>query len=109
VVISELGWDQGMFSAIGEDADCTHRFPNEYNYHMEVTTTLGQRFSAATAYPQGHWCKPFSDAEVEHKFCSLAGDVLSEQQGHKTLECLWSLEQLPNLQTLVDGLVVTQG
>jgi hypothetical protein len=61
-----------------EEADFTYRFPDEYNYHMEVTTTSGQRFSAAAPYPKGHWSQPLSDAAVEYTFCSLAGDVWSE-------------------------------
>jgi 2-methylcitrate dehydratase PrpD len=94
---------------IDEDADFTRRFPDGYNYYVEVTTTSGQRFAAATDYAKGHWRHPLSDAEVEHQIRGLAGGMLAEPQCHTTLACLWSLQPSPNRQALVDGLVVTQG
>ena len=75
---------------------------------MEVTTVSGQHFTAQTAYPKGHRHNPLSDAEVEAKFCRLAGAVLTEQQCRTVLEMLWSLERLPDLQALCDALVITR-
>jgi 2-methylcitrate dehydratase PrpD len=73
---------------------------------MEVTTVSGQRLVAHTAYPKGHQSNPLSDVDVEAKFRRLAEAVLTEQQCSTTLELLWGVERLPNLQALFDILVV---
>ena len=93
---------------IEEDPDFTQRFSDEYNCHMEVTTTSGQRLSAAVTHPKGHWRNPLSDAEVEHKFRPLAAEVLTDEQCDTVLAYLWSLEQAPNLQTLFESVIVEQ-
>jgi 2-methylcitrate dehydratase len=91
---------------IEEDIDFTQRFPAEYNCHMEVTTTSGQRYTAALTHPPGHWRNPLSDTGVADKFRRLAADVLPAERYDRTLELLWSLEQFPNLTALFDSLVV---
>jgi 2-methylcitrate dehydratase len=91
---------------IAEDADFTRRFPDEYNCHMEVTTTSGQRLTAALSHPPGHWRRPLSDAGVADKFHRLATEVLPASRCDKALDLLWSLERLPNLTALFDSLVV---
>ena len=93
---------------IEEDPDFTQRFSDEYNCHMEVTTTSGQRLSAAVTHPKGHWRNPLSDAEVEHKFRPLAAEVLTDKQCDTVLAYLWSLEQAPNLQMLFESVIVEQ-
>jgi 2-methylcitrate dehydratase len=91
---------------IDEDATFTERFCDEYNCQIEVTTTSGQRFSAAVTHPKGHWRNPLSDAEVESKFRALATEVLSAEQCDTALQQLWLLDQAANLQPLLDRLIV---
>jgi 2-methylcitrate dehydratase len=91
---------------IEEDLKFTERFPEELNCWMEITSTSGQRFTAATAYPKGHRQNPLQDAELEAKFRHLAADILPAPQCHTALTQLWSLEQAPNLRALLDSLVV---
>jgi 2-methylcitrate dehydratase len=90
---------------IEEDAEFTQAFPDELNCWMELTTTSGQRFTAATAYPKGHQYNPLSDAELEAKFRHLAAGILPEPQCGAALAQLWSLEHAPNLRPLFDSLV----
>jgi 2-methylcitrate dehydratase len=91
---------------IDEDATFTERFCDEYNCQIEVTTTSGQRFSAAVTHPKGHWRNPLSDAEVESKFRALATEVLSAEQCDTALQQLWMLDQAANLQPQLDRLIV---
>ena len=91
---------------IEEDPDFTHRFPDELNCRMEVTTTSGQRLTAEAAYPKGHRHNPLQDAECAAKFQALADGVLTAQQCRAALAQLWSLERAPNLRELYDSLVV---
>ena len=91
---------------IEEDAEFTERFPGELNCRMEVTSTSGQHFIAATAYPKGHRQNPLKDAELEAKFRDLADGTLPEPQCRAALTHLWSLEEASNLSALFDSLVV---
>ena len=90
---------------IEEDAGFTQAFPEELNCWMEITSTSGQRFTAATAYPKGHRQNPLSDAELEAKFQHLATGTLPAPQCRAALAQVWSLEQAPNLRQLLDSLV----
>jgi 2-methylcitrate dehydratase len=91
---------------IEEDLEFTHRFPEELNCLMEVTTTSGQRLTAETLYPKGHRHNPLQDAELATKFQRLVDGMLPAQQCHAALAQLWSLEQASNLRELFDSLVV---
>ena len=91
---------------IEEDLEFTERFPEELNCWIEITSTSGQRFTAATAYPKGHQQNPLKDVELEAKFQHLAADILPAPQCRTALAQLWSLEQAPNLRALFDSLVV---
>jgi 2-methylcitrate dehydratase len=91
---------------IEEDSEFTQRFPEELNCWIEVTSTSGQRFTAATAYPKGHQHNPLKDAELEAKFRHLATGILPEPQCRAALAHLWGLEEAPNLRQLFDSLVV---
>jgi 2-methylcitrate dehydratase len=91
---------------IEESPEFTRRYPAEYNCRMEVTTRSGEQLVAATAYPKGNRRNPLEDAEVDTKFRRLASVVLTEAQCDRALELIWSLEQQPNLEELLDALVV---
>ncbi|MBM3942972.1 MAG: MmgE/PrpD family protein [SAR202 cluster bacterium] len=92
--------------SIEEDAEFTRRYPGEYNCRMTVTTRSGQQFTAHTAYPKGNRRNPLSDDEVNTKFRRLASVVLTEEQCDRALSTIWTLEQQPNLEELLDSLMV---
>ncbi|MSQ06428.1 MAG: MmgE/PrpD family protein [Dehalococcoidia bacterium] len=91
---------------IEENPEFTQRYPAEYNCRIEVTTRAGKPLVAATAYPKGNRRNPLADAEVDTKFRRLASSVLAEAQCDRALELVWSLEQQPSLEELLDALVV---
>ncbi|WP_179130855.1 MmgE/PrpD family protein [Candidatus Entotheonella palauensis] len=91
---------------IEEEPGFTQRFSDEYNCQMDVTTTSGQRVSAAVAHPRGHFRNPMSDADVEAKFRRLAADIMSPEHMDRALALLWSLEDAENLKACFDALIV---
>ncbi|MFQ6031252.1 MAG: MmgE/PrpD family protein, partial [Dehalococcoidia bacterium] len=91
---------------IEEDQEFTQRFPAEYNCRIEITTPSGQTLTAETSYPKGHRNNPLDDTEVGAKFTRLASPILSESQCSDALDLLWSLETQPNLDAVLDSLVV---
>lgn len=91
---------------VEEDAHFTKRFSKEYNCNMEVTTKSGEEFTAAIVHPKGFPGNSLSDTEVEEKFRSLAHDLLPVKQAAHALEILWSFEDVTNVNSLFDSLVV---
>ncbi len=91
---------------IEEEPGFTERFSDEYNCHMDVTTTSEQHFSAAVTHPRGHWRDPLSDDDVEAKFRRLVADAMPADQIDRVLASLWSLEDAENLSACLDALIV---
>ena len=91
-----------------EDAEFTARYPGEYNCRITVTGRDGARHTAHTAWPRGHRRNPMRDAEVEGKFRSFAGGLLSEGQCGEALDRIWALDRLPNLDPVFDSLVIQE-
>lgn len=103
--------DQGLRAIINkmridENEEFTKKYPAEYNCRIEVIKNNGQTEIAETRFPKGHGKNPLSDADVDAKFLRLACPTITEQQCEQTLELIWSLENLPNLQGIFDSLVV---
>lgn len=103
--------DQGLRAImnkmrIDENEEFTKKYPAEYNCRIEVIKNNGQTEIAETRFPKGHGKNPLSDADVDAKFLRLACPTITEQQCEQTLELIWSLENLPNLQGIFDSLVV---
>jgi 2-methylcitrate dehydratase len=91
---------------IEEDAKFTEKYPAEYNCRIEIKTRSGQTHIASTSFPKGHGNNPLDDAEVAAKFRRLATPTITEQQCAQTLDLLWSLESLDDLDEVLDSLVV---
>ncbi len=89
-----------------EEPEFTNRYPGEYNCRITITGRDGLAHVAHTAWPKGHRRNSMSDAEVEGKFRSFAGNLLSSGQCDRALETIWGLEKLPNLEPLFDILAI---
>jgi 2-methylcitrate dehydratase len=92
--------------AVDADPEFSRRYPDEINCRIEVTTNSGEQRVAQTAYPKGHPRNPMSDAEIDSKFRSVTAELLTAQQCDRALNLLWSLEDQPNLDELLDNLVI---
>ena len=77
------------------------RVPEAMLCKMEVVTYAGQRYTSEVAYHKGHYKNPLTDAELEEKFHSLAGAVLSPSQANALLERLWHLEDVADMREVV--------
>ena len=89
-----------------EDPAFTASYPVEFNCRMEVTDRSGQVHEAGTRNPKGNRRNPMSDAEVEAKFHRLAAGVLPGPQRDRVLELVWSLEELPDLDLLLESMEI---
>jgi 2-methylcitrate dehydratase len=87
---------------ISENKSFTARFPNELVTRIEITTRNGQKLEASAAYPKGHAKNPMTDADVESKFHMASEGVLPLARRENLLKLVWTLEQAPNLDTLID-------
>lgn len=92
--------------SIKEDVEFTKRFPTAIPCRIEITTKSGQQITATVDYPRGHVKNPMTDDEVNAKFCSLAGRVLSRSELNRALDRLWNLEQAPDLSDIFAALRV---
>ena len=77
---------------VSEEAN--RRVPEAMLCKVEAVTHSGQRYSSEVAYHKGHYKNPLTDAELEEKFRSLAGKVLSPSQADALLERMWHLEDV---------------
>jgi 2-methylcitrate dehydratase len=89
-----------------EIPDFTHRYPEEYNCRIEITDESGNVYEAHAPYHKGHRSNPMDDGELEAKFRGLSVDVIAEEQCNRVLKQAWSLDELPNLDSLFDNVVV---
>ena len=92
-----------------EDPEFTRRYPSESCTRLEVTTTDGRRLSAETSQPKGHRRNPLTDAEMEAKFRSLAGDALGPEGCDRMLAEVWGLESAATLDGLFESLAAVAG
>jgi len=61
----------------------------------------GRRFTAEVAYASGTADNPMSDAALERKFHGNAAEALGAERAQRLAECVWSLERLDDVRTLV--------
>jgi 2-methylcitrate dehydratase len=91
---------------IKEAQELTQQFPEAQASRMEVVTKSGERFVEQVSHPKGHRQNPLTDGELEDKFCSLAGAVLTLDQCRRALDMLWDLERVEDIGPVLDLLQV---
>lgn len=89
--------------AVVEDPALTARFPDAVPCRLEIRTRDGNVKTAALDYPRGHVKNPMTDAEVETKFRTLAGRVLSESQVDSALKSLWTIDEAREAGVAIDA------
>ncbi len=68
---------------------------------VTITTKKGKRYSEFVDIPKGDPRNPPADKELEAKFRSLAGPVLSEPKINRLVETIWNLEKIKNIRQLI--------
>ena len=94
--------------SVEEDPEYSGLYPEETNCRLEITTAGGQQLTTHSAYPKGHPRNPMSDADIEAKFRNLSAGLITQEQCNHALSLLWSLEELPDLEELLDTLVIQE-
>ena len=77
-------------------------FPELQRVHVTIRTVDGREFTKQVDYPKGDPRNPLTDREVEEKFDSLAGPVLSEARLEAVKDAVWRLEKLDTMTELMD-------
>src|SRR5881296_3376940 len=91
-----------------EEPEFTRRYPAESCSRVDVTLADGQRLTAETSHPKGHYRNPLTDGEVEGKFRGLASGVLGAEGCDRVLREVWNLENAPTLDRLFESLVISR-
>ena len=73
---------------------------------LTLRTNDGAETQTRVTYNKGHWKNPMTDAEIEEKFWSLAGDVLPRARGEALLDGIRRLESLESLGPITDAMRV---
>lgn len=68
---------------------------------LDLVLRSGERRSIRVEYHRGDWRNPMTDGEMEQKFRSLAGDILSPEQTDALVARLWTLEELGDVGDLI--------
>ena len=92
--------------SVKEDPEFTRRFPRDAACRIEITSKSGQRKTATVDSPRGHVNNPMTDEEVNAKFRSLAGRVLSKEHVDRALERLWRLDEADDLGAIFETVQV---
>ena len=102
----EFLFDESLLDLVGKvkvsvSEEANRRVPEAMLCELEVVTSSGDRYSTQVAYHKGHYRNPLTDAEVEDKFRSLASEHLSPDRVDNLLQCLWRIDEAPDLSELL--------
>ena len=87
---------------IHRDAALSARYPRGIPNRLTITMQDGRKLVREVEFPRGHAENPMTDAEVEHKFRTLAVPRFGKQQAEQILKACWGLEQVKKAGDLVE-------
>ena len=76
-------------------------FPAKQATRVEITTASGETFERQMDYPKGNAAEPMTEQDLDIKFRSLAGAVLSAERMEQVKAAVFSLEKAKNLDELM--------
>ncbi len=82
---------------VEETEECNNLYPDASANRVELSTKSSQKFSELVKYHRGHHKNPLTNEEIEHKFHSLAEDLLPAAQRKELLSHVWNLEQVEDI------------
>jgi 2-methylcitrate dehydratase len=89
-------------TTLTEKPEYTALHPRAWPCRIEVVTKSGAHKAAEVQYFRGHAKNPLSDAEVEHKFRTLAAPVMDAARIDAILATCWRLEKLADIGELLE-------
>src|SRR5262245_28626342 len=72
---------------------------------VEITLNTGEKYNCRVVYPKGHPMNPMTDADVDEKFRSMAGEFIGDNQIRQIVDCVYNLEKLDDIGKLMKLLV----
>ena len=101
----EFLFNESLLNLVGKvkvsaSEEANRRVPEAMLCDLEVVTNSGERYSTQVAYHKGHYRNPLTDSELEDKFRSLASEHLSPDRISALLQCLWRIDEAPDLGEL---------
>lgn len=91
---------------VEETDECNNLFPDASANRVEIVTKSGEKFSELVQYHRGHHQNPLTDEEIEQKFHSLTGDLLSLANRKELLSLLWNLEEVDDVGKIMELLKI---
>ncbi|QDL38610.1 MmgE/PrpD family protein [Rhodoferax sediminis] len=88
--------------------ELTRGYPGKVQTRVTLSSADGSVHSHLQEWPKGHAAQPLCDNELEQKFTSLHeawGDAVATR---RTLEAIWSVDQLADVTRLVDALCLNR-
>jgi 2-methylcitrate dehydratase len=86
---------------IHRDKELSHRYPAGIPNRVTVTLADGRQLVREVEFPRGHARNPMTDAEVEHKFRTLAEPRYGKDRAGRILAACWELEKAKTATDLV--------
>jgi 2-methylcitrate dehydratase len=91
--------------AVKEDPELTRRFTEgQLPCRIEIASHGGERKTASTDYPRGHYQNPMSDEEIEKKFRGYAQRRLPAERIGPALAALWKIDTAKNVNGIFEAL-----
>jgi 2-methylcitrate dehydratase len=94
--------------AIHRDPAATARYPEGIPNRLVITRAGGSTLEREVTYPRGHARNPMTDEEVHRKYAAWASRWMSPGQIAQLAGAVWRLDELPNLDPLMEALVLPQ-
>jgi 2-methylcitrate dehydratase len=90
--------------AVKEDPELTRRVTEgQLPCRIEIVSRNGERKTAATDYPRGHYKNPMSDGEIDNKFRDYAQRRLPAERVNPALATLWKIDSAKNVSGLFEA------
>lgn len=89
-------------------ANTAEALGEQFGGDVRVTLKDGRTFHGRLDEPLGRGKTPLSRSLLDAKFLNCATRVLAVKQADKLLELLWDLENVDNIRTLSDAILVTR-
>ena len=82
------------------------RYPRTMPTRITVKTETGKTYMSQVDVPVGHPGNPMSDGDLEAKFRGLIARRLSRSRIDRLVECIWKLDQVKDIGTLMTLLTI---
>src|SRR5262249_29184714 len=83
------------------NAELDKKYPEGIPNLIRIHTKRGETLEKEVTFPRGHARNPMPEQEVEAKFRTLAGPLLSEAKIAEILDRCWGLDQQPDVRALL--------